>query len=65
MGCLYGEGRGKVGTRSRICQKVLGSVDYMKSPCSYQAMSKLIIVKPMVGARIILCLCVLCNYTKL
>ena len=31
-------------------------------PCCYQAMSKLIIVKSVVG--IISCLCVLCNYTK-
>jgi len=53
-----GKGGGKVGTRSRICKK-----GYMEGPCCYQAMSKLIISKSMVG--IILCLCVLCNYTKL
>jgi len=40
----------------------LGVVDYMRGPCCYQAMSKLIIVKSTVG--VILCLCVLCNYTK-
>ena len=34
----------------------------MRGPCCYQAMSKLIIVKSMVG--IILYPCVLCNYTK-
>ena len=34
----------------------------MRGPCCYQAMSKLIIVKSMVG--VILCICVLCNYTK-
>ena len=39
----------------------LGGVGYMRGPCCYQATSKLI-VKSMVG--IILCLCVLCNYTK-
>ena len=50
-----------MGTRSRICQKRLGNVGYMRGQCCYQAMSKLIIVKSMVG--IILCLCVLCNYT--
>jgi len=40
----------------------LDGLDYLRSPCCYQAMSKLNIVKSMVG--IILCLCVLCNYTK-
>ena len=35
----------------------------MRGPCCYQAISKLIIVKSMVG--IILCLCVLCNYIKI
>jgi len=34
----------------------------MKAPCCYQAISKLIMVKSIVG--IILCLCVLCNYAK-
>jgi len=42
--------------------ETLGSVGYMSGPCCYQAMCKLIIVKSVVG--IILCLCVLCNYTK-
>jgi len=40
----------------------MGGVGYMRGPCCYLAMSKLIIVKSMVG--IILCLFVLCNYTK-
>ena len=40
----------------------LGGVGYMSGPFCYQAISKLIIVKSMVA--IILCLCVLCNYTK-
>jgi len=40
----------------------LGGVGYMRGPYCYQAMSKLIIVKSMVD--IILCLCVLLNYTK-
>jgi hypothetical protein len=39
----------------------LGGVGYMRGPCCYQAMSKLIIVKSMVG--IILCLCVCCVIT--
>jgi hypothetical protein len=41
----------------------LGGVGYMRGICCYQAMSKLIIVTSMVG--IILCLCVLCNYTEI
>ena len=45
-------------TRSRICQK--GSVVWVA--WRVHAVTKLIIVKSMVG--IILCLCVLCNYTK-
>jgi len=40
----------------------LGGVGYMRGPFCYQAMSKLIIVKYIVA--IILCLCVLCNYTE-
>jgi len=40
----------------------LGGVGYMRGPCCYQAVPKRIIVKSMVG--IILCLCVLCNCTK-
>jgi len=40
----------------------LGGVGYMSGPCCYEALSKLIIVKSVVG--IILCLCVLCNYTE-
>jgi len=45
-----------------ICQS-LGSVGYMRDPCCYQVMSKIIIVKSKVGT--ILCLRVLCNYTKI
>ena len=41
----------------RFCSGV-----YMRGQRCYQAMSKLITVKSMVG--IILCLCVMCNYTK-
>ena len=37
------QGAGKMDTRSRICQKVLGGVGYMSGPCCYRAMSKLII----------------------
>jgi hypothetical protein len=57
-----GQGGVKVGTRSRICPK--GWVVWVawRGPCCYQAMSKLIIRKPMVG--ITLCLSVLRNYTK-
>ena len=52
-----------MGTSSRICQKGWAVwVTWGGGPCCYQVMSKLIIVKSMVG--IILCLCVLCNYTK-
>jgi len=51
-----------VGTRSRICQKGWAVWVIWGGPCCYQAMSKLIIVKSMVG--ITLCLCVLCDYTE-
>ena len=54
-------GGGKVGTISYLSES-LGGVGYMRFPCCCQAMSKLNIVKSLVG--IILCLCVLCNYTK-
>jgi hypothetical protein len=40
----------------------LGGNSYVRVPCCYQAMSKLIIVKSIVA--IVLCLCVLCNYIK-
>ena len=40
----------------------LGGVGYTRGPRFYQSRSKLIIVKSMVD--IILCLCVLCNYTE-
>ena len=40
----------------------LGGVGYMSGPCCYQTVSKLIMVKSVVG--IILCICVLCNYTE-
>jgi len=40
----------------------VGRCGLHESPCCYQSMSKLIIVKSMVS--IIICLCVLCNYTK-
>ena len=40
-------------TRSRILSESLGGVVYMRGPRCYQAMSKRIIVKSMVG--IILC----------
>ena len=62
MGCLYGVGRGYSGHEILYLSERLGGVGYMRGPCCYQAMSKFIIVKSMVG--IILCLCVLCNYTK-
>jgi len=51
-----------VGTEIWYLSERLGGVGNMRGPCCCKAMSKLIIVKPMVG--IILCLCVLCNYTK-
>jgi len=57
-----GVGRGYSGRKISYLSECLGSVGYMWGPFCYQAMSKLIIVKSMVG--IILCLCVLCNYTK-
>ena len=37
-----------MGTRSCICRKGWGGVGYMRVPCCYQAMSKLIIVKSLV-----------------
>jgi len=40
----------------------VGRCGLHEGSCCYQVMSRLIIVKSMVG--IILCLCVLCNYTK-
>ena len=42
--------------------ETLGGYGYTRGPCCYQAMSKLIVVKSMVGT--ILYLCVLCIYTK-
>ena len=48
-----------MGTRSRICHKGLAVWVTWGAPCCYQLMSKLFIVKSMVG--IILCLCALCN----
>jgi len=56
-----GKGGGKVGTRSRICQEVW-AVWVTWRVHAVTKLSKLIIVKSMVG--IILCLCVLCNYIK-
>ena len=62
-----GQGGSKVGTRSRMSER-LGGVGYMGGPYCYQAMSKLIIVKSMV--RVILrhiissaetCSCTLCR----
>ena len=47
-----GEGGGKVGTRSRMSEMLWG-VGYMRGPCCYQAVSKLIIVKSMVDLTII------------
>ena len=44
-----------------MSERLIG-VGYMRGPWCYQAMSKLIIVKFMVG--IILCLYMLCNYTE-
>jgi len=63
MGCLYGVGRGLSGHEISYLSERLCDVGYMRGPCCYQAMSKLIIVKSMVG--IILCVRVLCNYSKL
>ena len=59
---IWGKGGGKVGTRSRICPKGWMVWVAWKGPCCYQAMSKLIIYKYMVG--IILCVSVLRNYSK-
>jgi len=58
MGCLYG-----VGCEISYLSERLGGVGYMRAPCCYQATSKLVIVKCMVD--IILCVCVLCNCTKI
>jgi len=55
------EGWGKMGTRSHMSER-FGRVGCMEGLCCYQAMSKLIIDKSMVG--IILCLIVLHNYTE-
>ena len=62
MGCLYGVGTGQSGHEISYLSERLGGVGYMRDLCCYQHMSKLIIVKSMVG--IILCVSVLCNYTK-
>ena len=62
MGCLYRIGRGSSGNEISYLSERLGGVGYMRGPCCYQAISKLIIVKSLVC--IILSLCVLCNYTK-
>jgi len=62
MGSLYGEVRGYNGHEISYLSESLGGVGYLRGPCCYQAMSKLIIVKSMVGVT--LCLCVLCNYTE-
>jgi len=56
-----GYGGSKVGTRSRICWKGWAVWVTLGGPCCYQAMSKFIIFTSMVD--IILCVCVLCNYT--
>jgi len=44
-----GQGGGKVGNKISYLSERLGDVGYMRGPCCYQAMSKLIIVKSMVG----------------
>jgi len=41
-------------TRDLVSVRKVGGVGYMRGPCCYQAMSKLIIVKSMLG--IVLCL---------
>ena len=57
-----GKGGGKVGTRSRICQK--GWAVYMRGPCFYQAMSKLITVKSMwVSYYVYVCCAITLKYT--
>ena len=48
--------------RDLVSVRKFCGVGYMRGPFCYQAMSKLIIVKSMV--EIIICLCVLCNCTK-
>ena len=55
-----GKRGGKVGTRSRICQKGWTVWVTCGGPWCYQAMCKLVTVKSMLD---IICLCVLCNYT--
>ena len=42
MGCLYGIGRGYSGHEISYLSERLGGVGYMRGPCCYQAMSKLI-----------------------
>ena len=64
MGCLYGAGRGFSRHEIWYQSERLGGVGYMRGPRCYQAMSKLVIVKSMVGLGIILCQRVLCNYTE-
>jgi len=61
MGCFEWGREGVKWARDHVLSERLGGVGYMRGPCCYQAMSKLIIVKSLVD---ILCLCVLCNYTK-
>jgi len=63
MGYLYGEGGGgEIGPGISYLSERLGCVGCIEGSCWYQAMSRLIIDKSMVG--IILCLIVLRNYTK-
>jgi len=62
MGYLYGEGNGLSGHDISYLSERLGRVGCMEDSCCYQAISKRIIDKSMLG--VILCLIVLRNYTK-
>ena len=62
MGCLYGVGRRYSGHEISYLSVRLGAVGYMSGPCCYQAMSKLITVKSMVG--VMFRISVLCKYTE-
>ena len=62
MGCLYGVGRGVKWARDLVSVRKVGECELHEGSMLLPSMSKLIIVKSIVGT--ILCLCVLCNYTK-
>ena len=65
MDCLYGVGRGLSVHEISYLSERLGGVGYMRSPCCYQATSKLFIVKSMVGIVLYLVCCVITLKNKI